>query len=123
MGAIMEESWKFPLDNMYCLLGFLGVFFLNVFWDMHFFKWTSLFLPVLMEDVLPFFLILTKRSTFTDCFKLSQFEVLHCCFIELFLLFFFYFYKYKFLIKTVTTMGCDGVCMPWKISTPINRAV
>lgn len=31
MGAIMEESWKFPLDNMFCLLDFLGVFFLNVF--------------------------------------------------------------------------------------------
>lgn len=31
MGAIMEESWKFPLDNMFCLLGFLGVFFLNIF--------------------------------------------------------------------------------------------
>lgn len=31
MGVIMEESWKFPLDNMFCLLGFVGVFFLNVF--------------------------------------------------------------------------------------------
>lgn len=31
MGAVMEESWKFPRDNMFCLLGFLGVVFLNIF--------------------------------------------------------------------------------------------
>lgn len=63
-----------------------------------------------MEDVLPFFLILTKCSTFTDCFKLSQFEVLHCCFIELFLLSFFFFLQIKVFNKNSNKNGiCRGL--------------